>query len=89
VTALSMQPQDGRRVIEVAAANGNAPAGSNRMLEALVQHACAAPAHVTVNEVQVSCSCACRRPARHEQRDLFAGEVSLAASTRRVAALVR
>ncbi|MCU1218386.1 energy transducer TonB [Stenotrophomonas sp. CASM110] len=75
VTALSMQPQDGRCVIEVAAANGNALRRQQRMLEALVQHACAAPAHVTVNEVQVSLqlrlptSCAAR-----SNRDLFAGE---------------
>lgn len=75
VTALSMQPRDGSCVVEVTAANGNALRRQRRMLEVLVQHVCAAPAHVTVNEVQVSLQLRLPTPcAARSSRNLFAGE---------------
>ena len=73
VTALSMQPQDGRCVIEVAAANGNARCvGSNECW----RRWCSMPAAaVTVNEVQVSLQLRLPTPCTaRSKRDLFAGE---------------
>ena len=75
VTALSMQPGGGRCVVEVKAANGKALLRQQRMLNVLAQHACAAPAEVTVDGAQMSLTL--RLPkhcAARGGRDLFAGE---------------
>ncbi|TGW20551.1 energy transducer TonB [Stenotrophomonas maltophilia] len=75
VTALSMQPEGGRCVVEVKAANGKALLRQQRMLEVLTQHACAAPAEVSVDDTRLSLQL--RLPkhcAARGSRDLFAGE---------------
>jgi len=54
VTALSMRPEGGRCVVEVTAAGGKALLRQQQMLNVLAQHACAAPAEVTVDGAQMS-----------------------------------
>ncbi|HDS1581068.1 TPA: energy transducer TonB [Stenotrophomonas maltophilia] len=75
VTALSMQPEGGRCVVEATAANGKALLRQQQMLRVLAQHACAAPAEVSVDHAQLSLQL--RLPkhcAARSSRDLFAGE---------------
>lgn len=75
VTALSMQPWDGGCVVAVTAADSNALRRQQRMLEVLVQHVCAAPADVTVDEARVSLQLRLpKRCAARSSRDMFAGE---------------
>lgn len=75
VTALSMQPRDGGCVVAVTAADSNALRRQQQMLEVLVQHVCAAPADVTVDEARVSLQLRLpKRCAARSSRDLFAGE---------------
>lgn len=75
VTALSMQPRDGRCVVEVIAADGKALLRQQQLLVVLAQQTCAAPAEVTVDEARVSLQL---RLPKHcvarSSRDLFAGE---------------
>lgn len=74
VTALSMQSSDGRCMVEVTAANGKALLRQQQMLEVLAQHACAAPAEVTIDDARLSLQL--RLPkhcAARSSRDLFAG----------------
>jgi TonB family protein len=75
VTSLSMQPRDGRCVVEVIAADGKALRRQQQLLVVLAQRACAAPAEVTVDEARVSLQL---RLPKHcvarSSRDLFAGE---------------
>jgi periplasmic protein TonB len=75
VTALSMQPRDGRCVVEVTASDGKGLLRQQQMLEVLAQHACAAPAEVTVDNLRPSLLLRTpKRCAARSSQDLFAGE---------------
>jgi TonB family protein len=75
VTALSMQPRDGRCVVEVTAHDGKGLLRQRQMLEVLVQHACAASAEVTVDSLRPSLLLRTpKRCAARSSQDLFAGE---------------
>ncbi|WP_439448009.1 energy transducer TonB [Stenotrophomonas sp. ATs4] len=75
VTALSMQPSDGRCLVEVTATNGKALLRQQQMLAALTQHACAAPAEVTVDNLRPSLLLRTpKRCAARSSQDLFVGE---------------
>ncbi|HEL4234966.1 TPA: energy transducer TonB [Stenotrophomonas maltophilia] len=75
VTALSMRPEGGRCVVEVTAADGKALLRQQQMLNVLAQHACAAPAEVTVDGAQISLQLHLpKHCAARGGRDLFAGE---------------
>lgn len=75
VTALSMQPRDGRCVVEVTASDGKGLLRQRQMLEVLAQHACAAPAEVTADSLRPSLLLRTpKRCATRSSQDLFAGE---------------
>lgn len=75
VTALSMQPRDGRCVVEVTASDGKGLLRQQQMLEVLAQHACAAPAEVTADNLRPSLLLRTpKRCAARSSQDLFAGE---------------
>jgi TonB family protein len=74
VTALSMQPRDGRCVVEVTASDGKALLRQQQVLQVLAQHACAAPAEVTVDSLRPSLLLRTpKRCAARSSQDLFTG----------------
>lgn len=75
VTALSMQPSDGRCLVEVTASDSQGLLRQRQMLEVLTQHACEAPAEVTVDNLRPSLLLRTpKRCAARSSQDLFAGE---------------
>lgn len=81
VTTLSMQPADGRCVVEVSAANGNALRRQQRVLEGIAQQACGTLPEVMSADVaavslqlRMPATCAGQGSGDHGVADLFAGD---------------